>query len=212
MSRINYSHTARLLALGLVLTTAGCGNSDGILGINDGRVRFMLSSDGDAVAPSTELGPATSAPSLNGEEEHHYNPYFQSANVTFSSILARNVEGVLLNVAMELPVTLDVVAMEDGREIPLPDGGLEAGTYDQLVVVMTAVQGVTHDGTRITVEPPGGGWTAIVERCSFVVGEGETTVVGLRFMVRQAFRWGDGRFHFRPRLRCAEPEPDPVTD
>jgi hypothetical protein len=214
MSRTSRFHPNRLLAVGLLLAAAGCGNSDGILGVNDGRVRFVLSADSDAPAPGTEIGPATSAPSLHGDEERHDNPHFQSANVTFSSILARNLDGVLLNVVMDLPVTLDVVIMESGREIPLPDGGLDPGTYDQLVVVMTQVEGVTHDGTTITITPPGGGWTAIVERCPFVVGEGETTVVGLRFMVRQAFFWGEGRFHFRPRLRCPapEPEPDPVTD
>jgi hypothetical protein len=30
---------------------------------------------------------------------------------------------------------------------------------------MTQFEGVTRNGTTITITPPGGGWTAIVHRC-----------------------------------------------
>jgi hypothetical protein len=129
--------------------------------------------------------------------------------VTLSSVFARNYEGELIDASMALPVTVDVIQMESGREITLPDGDLPPGTYDQIVVVMTAVQGVTGDGTTVTIEPPGGGWTAVVPVCPFDVVDGSTTVVGLTLAVRRSFSWRDNRFHFDPHFECEAPEPDP---
>ena len=69
---------------------------------------------------------------------------------------------------------------------------------------MTQVEVVTHDGTMITITPPGGGWTVIVPFCPFVVEEGATTTVGLTFMLENAFRRHDSRFHFQPHFVCEQ--------
>ena len=203
-----------LLLAGLTLATAGCGGDD-VLGANEGRVRFVLSSDGAAAVgagdatvstlPGVQSGAEGSVgqPSLHGEgSDEDRTGWFQSATVTFSSILARDQAGVLVNVDMDLPVPVEIMKMEGGKEIQLPPGDLPAGTYDQLVVVMTAVEGVTKDGTAIAITPPGGGWTAIVPICPFVVEEGSTTVVGLTFKFRNLFSWRDKRYHFQPQLSC----------
>jgi len=197
-----------VFVLALALAIAGC--SDSPFGPNEGGVRFVLSSGtgGLTVAePRSDLDPtlrpASSELALDGDHDRDRDyRFFQSANVTFASVLARNLDGALVDVDMELPVTVDVVSMDSGREVLLPDGVLPGATYDQLVVVMTAVQGVTRDGTTITIEPPGGGWTAIIPICPFTVDEGVTTTVSLRFMLGQAFRFRDGRFHFQPRFVC----------
>jgi hypothetical protein len=194
-----------VLAVGLVLVAEGCGNGDGVLGVNEGRVQFLLSSDAEAAVPNAASpdGPVAT----DGDHGRGYHEFFQSANVTFASILARNLDGVLENVTFEdppLPFTVDVVSMDGGKEIMLPDGELLAATYDQLVVVMTEVEGVTLDGTTITMTPPGGGWTAIVPMCQFVVGDGGTTTVSLKFMLNQAFSWRNSRYHFQPRFVCEE--------
>lgn len=203
-------------ALLLVLGAAGC--DGGLFGPEAGNVRFVLSSAPDAalVTGAGPLAPSASVvdgPALSGDhdDDHddHPNPYFESANVTFTSILARNLEGVLLNIEMDLPVTVDVITMEGGREVTLPDGDLPPGTYDQVVVVMSQVQGVTHDGTTITIDPPGGGWTAIVPVCPFDVADGETSVIGLQLSVRRSFAWRDGRFRFQPHFVCEPPAPEP---
>jgi hypothetical protein len=208
----------RLLLVALTLAAAACGASDDMLGVNEGRVRFVLSS-GDAslgvvdgpssVAARTESGPNGEIPA---DPSRGDGPHFgvASANVTFASILARNLDGVLVNVEMDppLPVTVDVMALEGGgREIQLPEGSLPAASYDQLVVVMTAVELVTHDGTSITIDPAGGGWTAIVAVCPFTV-DAEATTVALKFMVRKSFFWSGSRFHFQPRLVCEQGEQD----
>ena len=73
---------------------------------------------------------------------------------------------------------------------------------------------LSRDGrtTTITIEPPGGGWTAIVPICPFTVDGGETTVVGLELNLGRSFRWMGDRFHFQPRFVCeqAEPEEEPA--
>jgi len=205
-----------LLALALALIAAGC-SGDG-LGPNQGRVRFVLSSGSTALAapgvesptisPTPGTAGATASPSLSGDGEgdgeHHDYRAFQAANVTFSSILARDQDGVLVNVSMDLPVQVDIVSMDTGgNQVTLPDGDLPVGTYDQLVVVMTQLEGVLKDGTQLSITPPGGGWTSIVPICPFTVEEGGTTTVSLQFMVRQAFTWRNLRYHFQPQLQCS---------
>ena len=148
------------LVVGLALAAAACSDGD-LLGTHQGGVRFVLTSGGDAIAPVEQPVPTATQrathPSLSDDDDDHEEArtLLQSANVTFSSVLARNLDGVLVDVAMELPVTLDVMLMDRGKEIVLPDGELPPATYDQIVVVMTHVEVVTHDGTTIAITPPG---------------------------------------------------------
>jgi hypothetical protein len=200
-----------VLGIGLLLAVTSC-NSDGLLGINKGRVRLILSGDagGSAIGaePAAALAGSVNVAADgnhhgNGDDEQGSRPswWFQTANVTLSSVLARNFDGVLVNLDMDLPVIIDVVQIEGGKEIQLPDATLPPGLYDQMVVVITAVQGLTHDGTLITMEPPGGGWTAVVPICPLEIVEGGTVTVGIKLMVRNSFRWLGHRFNFEPRFR-----------
>jgi len=201
---------SRVLFAVVALALAAC---DGGVGVNGGRVQLTLTSGDLASVASPSL-----APSTTGDYEGWHHPYFESANVTFSSVLARNLDGQLVDMGMDLPVTVDVVAMEEGgRTVTLPDGELPVASYDQIVVVMTGVEAVLHDGTTITITPPGGGWTAVVPICPLSVEEGSTAVVGLMLPVRTAFVFAEGRFRFVPRFRtrleCEMPPPpdEPVT-
>jgi hypothetical protein len=200
---------ALVAALALAAVAVAC--SDSLFGPNEGGVRFVLSAGSDAFVSAEprsapELALEGRSSELAWHDDRERTRYFESANVTFASVLARDLDGALVDVDMDLPVTVDVVSMDGGRQVLLPDGVLPGATYDQIVVVMTAVQGVTRDGTTITIEPPGGGWTAIVPICPFTVDEGETTTVSLQFMLGQAFRWRDGRYRFRPRFVCDAPD------
>ncbi len=193
---------AAVLAVGLTAALAACADSGGVTGVDGGRVQFVLSSGDEAPLPQAP-GVSVDGPVMSGGDgDGDPHRMFQSASVTFSSILARNLDGVLVNVDMELPVTVDVLALRDSREVTLPVGVLPPATYDQIVVVMTQVEVVTLDGTAIAITPSGGGWTAIVPVCPFDVVEGETTTVGLRFMLGRAFSWREGRHHFRPHFVC----------
>jgi len=88
---------AMVLLAGLTLIAAGCGSDDG-LGPNEGRVRFVLSSDaagamgaGDATVstlPELQSGVegTTVEPTLHGDDDDgDRTGWIQSANVTFSS-------------------------------------------------------------------------------------------------------------------------------
>lgn len=203
-----------LFALALVLAGAACSGSDGMLAPNHGRVRFVLGGDGGSAAVS---GPVA-VESLHEDGDQPERPFIKSANVTFSSILARNLDGVFVDVEMELPVTVDVLTLEGGRQIQLPEGELPAATYDRLLVNMTEVQVVLADDTQITVNPPGGGWAAIVPLCPpLEIEDAGTSTVSLALEVRRSFFWMGDRFHFAPRFRppfgCGEvvpPPPPPV--
>ena len=201
-----------VLVAGLALVAAGCSSSDSILGVNEGRVRFVLSSSSGTVGTGAEGSAPVPAAAQDGavimrhgdddRDDDDGRRFLTSANVTLSSILARNLDGVLVHVDMDLPVTVDVLSMDGATEVMLPDAILPLAAYDQVVVVITQVEVVTFDGTTIRITPPGGGWTAIVPICPFVVEQGATTTVGLTFMLEHAFKWRDNRFHFQPRFVC----------
>ncbi len=210
LNRRRISGVAMVLAFGLALVVTGCADGNSLLGTdgNGGNVRFVISGGSDAALSANVSAPVdqTDGPAATDgdHESKHFHGYFESANVTFSSVLARNLDGVLLDVAdMGLPQTVDVVTLEGGRQIELPPGNLVPGSYDQVVIVMTALQGVTRNGTTITIEPPGGGWTAIVYHCDFTVDEGGPTEVNLVFELNKSFSWRENRYHFKPIFVCA---------
>jgi hypothetical protein len=208
-----------VLAFGLALVVTGCGDGNSLVGSDEGsggKVRFVLSSGTDASVEASVSAPLDQADGLaatdGDRDDNHHHGFFESANVTFSSVLARNLDGVLVDVEMELPVTVDVVSLEDGKEIALPEGDLPPGSYDQVVIVMTEFEGVTRNGTTITITPPGGGWTAIVHRCEFTVEEGAETTVSLKFVINRSFSWHEGRYHFKPLFVCASDDDSSSDD
>lgn len=204
LNRRRFSGLALAAAAGLPLVLIGCGDGASMLGSDGGRVRFVLSASSSALAADAASAELDGPAATDGDRDGHHG-FFESANVTLSSILARNLEGVLMNVGYpegELPTTVDVVALDGGKQVTLPAGTLPPDTYDQVVLVMTEVQGVTFDGTTITIEPPGGGWTAVVPICQFIVEGTDPVTVELKFDLRQAFSWSNNRYHFKPYLSC----------
>lgn len=205
----NGPQRAALLGLAL-LVAAGC-NADGSLGSDEGRVRVVLSRDGASPSVSSALATDPAANWSHDDEEEGVGLWtFTAANVTMSSILARSTDGVLVNTGAALPVAVDVMEIDEGRTVQLPDGTLPVGSYDQVVIVITAVQGIALDGTAVTVEPPGGGWTAVVPICALDVEEGSTATVALTLNVRNSFLRTGTRWSFQPRFKssldCGEDE------
>ncbi len=182
-------------ALGAIILSssllAACGGRDSAAA---GQISIALSSgDAASLATATTDGVATTTHPCG----------LQAANVTFSSILARTLDGKLVDVTIDLPVTVDLLALASGKEATLPAGFLPAGTYDQLVVVMTRLEVTLSNGTKIAVTPPGGGWTAIVPVSPpFAVVAGETTTVPLKFHKDTSFVCGLGRWDFKPEFEC----------
>lgn len=205
MKREISSRPALALAFSVAIAVAFSACSDS-LGVNQGRVRVVLGSD---ASPSFNLGVTASGIAADhdndddeGENRDRPSRWFRAANVTLSSVLVRNFDGVLVPLDLDVPVTVDIVQLEQGRRIQLPEGVLPVGEYDQVVLVMTAVQGVMLDGTVVTIQPPGGGWTAVIPICTFDVVNSGTEVVGLDLMVRGAFSRGSDHFRFQPQFRA----------
>lgn len=197
---------AVLAVLALVAAGCGGGGSSAVLGSGQGQVQIRLAGDatsatlGDTGAPSTAAGAAGVEGTLALDAGDGTHRQLQSAAVTFSSILARNLDGQLVPVTIDLPVTVDVLALDFATGVELPIGFLPPGDYDQMVVVMTAVDLVLDDGTAVSITPPGGGWTSIVPTTPFTVEEGATTAVQLRFRKARAFRLLDGSIEFHPEF------------
>lgn len=199
------------LVVALVAVSA-CGG-DGMDKAGKGRVAIVMSAAGGSLATAGPVagldgGSAASAtPGLLASNGSHdgcgADRALQAASVTFSSILARTLEGVLTDVEIDLPVTVEMLALMDGKVATLPAGFLPEGTYDQLVVVMTKVEVTLLNGTKVAITPPGGGWTAIVPVAEpFTVIEGESTTITLKFRRDLSFGCGSGRWEFRPTFEC----------
>jgi hypothetical protein len=191
----------RALAIGAVLLVPGCG-LDGLFGNDGARVQVVLSRDGGNALTSLVQDSASALADRDDDEKRGLGSWrFQAATVTLSSILARTHDGELVDLDIEMPVTVDVVRIDGGKQVVLPDGFLPADVYDQVVMVITAVQGTTFDGSLVTIEPPGGGWTAVVPICPLEVLEGETTTVGIALNVRSSFLQVGSWWSFHPRFR-----------
>ena len=181
------------LAVG-VLVAGGCSSSDSVVGgSSKGRVHVVMGGGTSAAAAMT------TAPTLHGDDQGRT---IDSATVTLSSLLARNLDGELVGVTMDLPTTIDLIDLIQGKTIDLPTGTLPAGTYDQIVVVIKTLHVVLSDGTQVDVTPPGGGWTAVVPTDTFDVVDGQVTTVHLNFRADNAFRWVEGKLDFDPEFDC----------
>ena len=168
---------------------------------DDGNVRVVLSAS-NSTSFSASQGDDDGDDDDDDDERKGENflSRLESANVTFASMLARNLDGELIDLDIDLPHTVDLVALGAGQEVTFPAGTLPDGEYDQLVVVMTELEAIFVDGGSIALTPPGGGWTAIVRVGPFSVAEGETVTLNLNLRLGRAFRRLDGAFRFFPEF------------
>lgn len=205
----------KILALGtlagLALVAAACsGSSDVTNTKNLGRVQMtMTAAPAVAGASVSGAGPAglasgsaSGSVATNPLHESDPSPGFKSAKATLTSILARNVDGQLVEVMMDLPTIVDLMALGTSSTVTLPVGLLPPGDYDQFVVVIKSLEIVTQNDTTITIEPPGGGWTAIVKATPFSVVAEQTTDVTLKFRKWSSFGWMNGKIDFHPEFEC----------
>jgi hypothetical protein len=178
------------------LVATGCSDSAKMTSnpAGSGQVRMILGGGG-----SSGVMAATSSTPVLGDGSGRT---IQSATITLSSVLARNLDGQLINVTMDLTAPVDLVALLQGGTVNLPMGSLPAGTYDQLVVVIRTLHVVLSDGTQLDVTPPGGGWTAIVPATPFDVVAGQMTTVTLQFQANGAFQFVNGQLVFNPNFSC----------
>jgi len=183
-----------ILAVAAILAVGGCSGSNSMTGGGGGNVQFVLS----AGTTTTTALPSASPTILHDDQGRQID----AAVITLSSVLARNLDGELVDVTIDLPAMVDLIALSQGGTVELPMGSLPPGSYDQLVIVIRSLNVTLSDGTQIAVTPPGGGWTAIVPTAPFDVAEGTVTTVQLHFRMGGAFRWIDGGIEFDPEFDC----------
>jgi hypothetical protein len=213
-----------LVLAGLVLGPACSDGDGGMLASNQGNVRVVLSADGVAAttsgtqsigaagagAGSVSFLPARDEADEGGDGDRDDEggdvlAGLTEANVTLSSLLARNLDGELVDLAIDLPQTIDLLELMGGTQIELPPGTLPPGTYDQIVVVITEVVLVRDDGSVDVLTPPGGGWTRVVDVPPFEVVEAVVTPIELSFDPSQAFNEQAGDLEFFPAFDWKQP-------
>jgi len=192
---VRFSKIGVGLLAAAAIVAGGCNDSSMTKG-SHGNVRFVMG--GGATTNAVATGGVSAATALSDGTGRSIT----SATITLSSVLARNLDGQLIDVTIDLPMDVDLVALINGRTVELPMGALPAGSYDQLVIVIRALTIGLSDGTTIAVTPPGGGWTAIVPTEAFDVTDGAVTTVHLTFRAEGSFRWIDGHLEFRPTFDC----------
>jgi hypothetical protein len=205
---------ALLLVLVLLALGAACTHSSGGSNDRSGNVKVMLTAQSAStsttttsasLASSNPVGTSGSTTVLHEDgdgDDSDLLSKLQHVNVTISSLLARNLDGDLIDLAVDLPKTVDLVGLMNGNQVTLPTGTLPAGMYDQIVVVIRSVEFVFLDGTKFQLTPPGGGWTKIVPVTPFEVIDGQTTTIELQFKPFGAFREFGGEFEFFPDFDC----------
>jgi uncharacterized protein DUF4382 len=206
--------TSFLILVALTVMTACNNHSSGMnTSTHAGDVRVKLTAaqatTGTTAAASVRSGSTVSSGTtvLNDMGDMGGGSILSSltqVNVTFSSLLARNLDGELINMTITLPTTVDLISLINGKTVTLPMGTLPAGMYDQIVVVITHVQFVFVDGKKVDLTPPGGGWTKIISVTPFQVVDGQTTTIELHFNPSNAFGESDGEFEFFPDFDCHE--------
>lgn len=176
----------------LLLVAAGCSdNSTGDMFKEDdgGNVQLVVTTDaalGAVAAAVARHGNGTGAGSDEGSDDpgdgDGTGTVITGAAVRISDIKARSTTlQELVDVAVTLPIDIDLLGMSGDGSVELPVGTLPPDTYDQIVVVISALIVTAEDGTRITIEPPGGGWTTEVPTEPFEVVDGEVTTIMLEF-------------------------------
>jgi len=183
---------AAILSIAALAIGVGCSGGSATLSGSVGQVQIVLG--GDATVSAARHG--------DGDDDGGDDACsrLKGAEVTFTAIVARNLEGSLVPLSLEYPVTVDLFALRDDGPVALPLGTLPPGTYDQLVVVMSTLTLTTRNGTQIAISPPPGGWTKIIRVEPFEVIEGETTTIRIRFLRQLSFKLFGDRFGFDPHF------------
>ena len=205
----------RMFAALCLVAIAGCGGDGPSNTAGKGRVAIVMSTSGGSLASPVASASLDSSGPANCTSQPVCRPekVLLAAKVYLSSILARTIDGKLIDVEMDLSAPLDLLSLASGKDAVLPKGSLPPGTYDQIVVVMKTIELTLSSGMKVAISPPGGGWTAIVAVAKpFTVKEGETTSIALDFRIDLSFVCPIADWDLHPRVECNHTHNDKDKD
>src|SRR5262245_60866863 len=104
-------HRTRFPLAGLLAVTllAACSDSGSMTASGTGRVRLVM---GGAQAATTAVAADTLSDGTGRT--------IASAEIELSSVEARNLDGELIDVSVDLPMTVDLVGLVQGHTVELP--------------------------------------------------------------------------------------------
>jgi hypothetical protein len=189
MPRLGRALLLATIAFAIVL--AGCSSdstNDLFENEPEGNVRVLLTSGGSSAAAvlagrgegKGDGSDADEGGDEPGDEPAPSNPIV-GVVIRVSDFEARSTTlQQFVDIAAEFPVEVDLVALSaGGGSFELAVGSLAPDTYDELIIVLSALVLTAEDGTVVTIEPPGGGWTVPLTVEPFTVVEGEVTTIQL---------------------------------
>ena len=179
-------------AVAAVLLTASCSSSGDATGsTSKGNVAVTLKATGRVVG-------AAAGGAGDGSDDGSEGP--TAATIVISAASARTTDGTLVPFAGTFPQTVDLLALaSSGGSVTLPPDTLPEGSYDAIELWITQASITLHDGTIITITPPGSGWQVLIP-VTFDVVPGQTTTITLNLSCDHSFEFVDGEFEFHPEL------------
>lgn len=190
--------SATMLAVGLAGLAAGCSSSSDSKS-PQGSLRVSMGATSAPTAGSVQAATTDSDDALS---------QLKAAVITLSGIEARKTDGTWVPVETGLPADIDLIAiMTAGNSVTLPADLLPEGQYNALELRITQVQLTLMDDTKITITPPGTGWTAQIP-VDFSVVAGQSTIVNLNLRCDSSFKFLNGEFEFEPEIEVEGVEHD----
>jgi hypothetical protein len=179
------------LAIGLALIAGACSSNSPS---NDASKGSLAVTMGATRAPAAGVQAAT----LDGDGDAL--SHFKAATITISSVEARNTDGTWVVIDAGLPATVDLLAiLTAGNSVTLPADLVPEGQYNAIQIVITKVDLTLIDDTKISITPPGAGWTVQIP-VDFSVVAGQATTVNLNLRCDSSFHLINGEFEFDPEI------------
>jgi hypothetical protein len=185
------------LVIGLITILQGCSSSS--TDSSKGSVSLSV-----AATRTTAAGVAAATLDDGSDALSH----LQAATITVGSAEVHQVDGTWVMVDRGLPVTIDLLAiLTSGGSASLPADLIPEGHYDSLQLTITKVDLTLLDGTKISVTPPGLGWTVTLA-VDFTVVAGQETTIHLNLHCDGSFHLINGTFEFDPEIDIDDVEHD----
>ena len=185
-------------ATAAALLTASCSSSHSpTAASNQGVVKMTMKASGSVPAATT-----ASATAGDGVTPADASRGPQAATIVLSGASAQLADGSFVPVTATFPYTVDLLALaQSGGSVSLPDGLLPEGSYTGLQITITQASITLHDGTVITITPPGAGWVVLIP-VTFDVVAGQATQLTLTLRCDHSFHFLNGHFEFDPDIEC----------